>query len=155
MFTREKLRSFRKDFDDAVKHLERKYEMKLDVGNISFTAESFTVRITGSKANEFGEKIVDPDKFRRSANLVGYKGELGFTYYINSTTYTVIDIDLKKPRNCMILKCNNGSTYKASAATVNRYVDKFAKTAPVEPTPPTPVKPNNTPPVSRTNLIEF
>ena len=76
------LKSFRKDFAEAVKSLEAKYGMAISMGNISFTANSFRTKMeaivtdasTQSGANYSPELAKMKVDFMRYAKLVGMEG---------------------------------------------------------------------------------
>lgn len=46
------LQAFRKDFEQAVKDLEAKYEIKLKLGNISYTSEKFSCKLEAVSIEE-------------------------------------------------------------------------------------------------------
>lgn len=46
------LQTFRKDFEQAVKDLEAKYEIKLKLGNISYTSEKFSCKLEAVSIEE-------------------------------------------------------------------------------------------------------
>lgn len=128
MITKEQIRMFRKDFDSAVAELEKKYELKIELGSISYDNISFHGKMTCTTLSESGEKEVDTSAFGWMKELLGFKGNLGDNYTDRKgITYTVYNLDPKKPKYAVLLKGSDGKNYKAPVATVNMLLAKPGK----------------------------
>lgn len=121
MFTRDELKSFRKDFSDAVKSLEKKYDVKIEFGNISYSETEFHGKVTCTKTSAIGAvKQVNLSNFNWLKEVLGFKGNIGDSYTDHKgVTYTVYDLDGKKPKFPVLLKGSDGKNYKAPVASVN------------------------------------
>ena len=122
MFQKTELKLFRKDFGEAVKGLEKKYGVKLELHSISYSDIEFHTKLTATKVGESGEKEVDTKTFGWMKELLGFKGNIGDKYTSNGVTYTVCDLDPKKPKYAVLLKGSNGKSYKAPVASVNMFL---------------------------------
>jgi hypothetical protein len=122
MFQKTELNLFRKDFGEAVKGLEKKYGVKLELHSISYSDIEFHTKLTATKVGESGEKEVDTKTFGWMKELLGFKGNIGDKYTSNGVTYTVCDLDPKKPKYAVLLKGSNGKSYKAPVASVNMFL---------------------------------
>lgn len=125
MFQKSELNLFRKDFAEAVKGLEKKYGVKLELHSISYSDIEFHTKLTATKVGESGEKEVDTSAFGWMKELLGFKGNLGDSYTDRrGITYTVYNLDPKKPKYAVLLKGSDGKSYKAPVATVNMLLAK-------------------------------
>ena len=120
MFSKEQLKQFRTDFKNTNIALEQKYNIKMELGNIGYSDIAFHAKLTCTKVNTGGKKIVDTSNFNFLKQVYGYKGNLGDSYNENGVTYTVINLDSKKRKNNVILSASNGKEYKADPSYVNR-----------------------------------
>lgn len=125
MFQKTELNLFRKDFAEAVKDLEKKYGVKLELHAISYSDIEFHTKLTATKIGENGEKQIDTTAFGWMKELLGFKGNLGDSYTDRKgVTYTVYNLDPKKPKYAVLLKGSDGKSYKAPVATVNMLLAK-------------------------------
>jgi len=123
MFQKTEFDLFRKDFAEAVKDLEKKYGVKLELHSISYSDVEFHTKLTATKVGETGEKEVDTSVFGWMKELLGFKGNLGDSYTdYKGITYTVYNLDPKKPKYAVLLKGSNGKSYKASVDMVNMHL---------------------------------
>ena len=123
MITRDELKAFRKDFDTAVATLGKKYDIKIELGGISYDALSFHGKVTCTKLSETGEKQVDIKRFNLLKNLYGLKADIGDKYTDwNGKTFTVCDFDPKKSKYPVLIMDNNGKQYKTTVASVNQHL---------------------------------
>ena len=120
MFQKTELNLFCKDFAEAVKELEKKYGVKLELHNISYSDIEFHTKLTATKVGESGEKQVDTSAFSWMKELLGFKGNLGDSYTDRKgITYTVYNLDPNKPKYAVLLKGSDGRSYKAPVDAVN------------------------------------
>lgn len=121
MFQKTELNLFRKDFAEAVKELEKKYGVKLELHSISYSDIEFHTKLTATKVGENGEKQVDTSAFSWMKELLGFKGNLGDSYTDRKgITYTVYNLDPKKPKYAVLLRGSDGKEYKAPVDYANR-----------------------------------
>ncbi len=127
MITKDELKMFRKDFSEAVKGLEKKYGVKLELHNISYTDIEFHTKLSATKVGESGEKQVDTSDFSWMKELLGFKGNLGDSYTQRGVTYTIYNLDPKKPKYAVLLKGSDGKSYKAPVDSVNMLLARQGK----------------------------
>jgi hypothetical protein len=114
--TKEQACNFRDDLNKALKSLESKYNMKFNVGRITFSEESIKTKIEGIKINNNQEntdfrRITFAQNFEMCFEFYGLKkDDLGKT---NSDGYTLVGIDPKK-RKYPIIAEKDGKLYKLS-----------------------------------------
>jgi len=125
-FTKEQLKSFRSDFELATKELSKKYGVKIQIGNITYNETSFTSRLTVEQIDgTTGDKKIDLKKFDLYKQLLGLNCDQGYSFRDSKgLSLTVFDIDSKKYKNPIVLKCTNGKEYVASVDYVNFMVMK-------------------------------
>jgi hypothetical protein len=119
MFQKTELKLFREDFAKAVKELEKKYGVKLELNAISYSDIEFHTKLTATRVGETGEKQVNTKDFNWLKEYLGFKGNLGDSYVDKGITFTIYNLDPKKPKYAVLLKGNNGKEYKAPVAYVN------------------------------------
>jgi hypothetical protein len=125
MFQKSEFASFRKDFSEAVKGLEKKYGVTLELHNISYSDVEFHTKLTATKIGENKEKQVNIDDFNWLKQFLGFKGNIGDNYTDRKgVTYTVYNLDGKKPKFPVLLRGSDGKTYKAPVDVVNMQLSK-------------------------------
>jgi len=122
MLTKTQFGNFRNQFAKAVTSLEKDFGIKIELGSISYNADSFHVKMNCTKTGDNGEKVFNIEKFNHLKKICGFLGNYGDEYTQGNITYKVVDIDLRKPKNCIQLKGSNGANYKASANAVNFFL---------------------------------
>lgn len=111
---------FRKDFSEAVKGLEKKYGVKLELHTISYSDIEFHTKLTATKLGEAGEKQVDVKMFNTLKQWLGLDANLGDSYSYGGKTYTIRDLDPKKSKYPVLLTGSDGKNYKNTIEAVNR-----------------------------------
>lgn len=126
MITKDELKMFRKDFDTTIAELGKKYNIKIELGSISYSNDEFHGKMTCTKLSETGEtgeKKIDVSAFGWLKELFGFKGNIGDTYTDHrGVTYTVCNLDPKKSKYPVLVKGSDGKNYKASVAMVNMHL---------------------------------
>ena len=124
MIDKKMLQEFRNDFADAVKTLEQKYGIVIELGQISYTATSFDGKI---KCREGASKDdANAADFRHYCKMYGLDEDdydRRFTY--GGDEYVIVGIRPSKrkyPIACTQLK--SGQTYGFTAATVRQQLGK-------------------------------
>lgn len=57
-FNKQNLQALRLDIDAALKQVEAKHGIKLGIANISFSADTFSTKLTGTVATETGRPVI-------------------------------------------------------------------------------------------------
>jgi len=127
MITKQTAVDFRKDFSLVVKELEEKYNVKIELGSITYNSTSFHGRITCTEISEEGEKVVDMQEFNLTKNIYGFKGNIGDTYNDGNHTFKVIGLDSRKPKYPVILEREDGKRFKSTINAVNFYLSMKGK----------------------------
>ena len=120
MLTSPEFKQFRVDFAQAVKGLETKYNMKIELGSITYSQTNFHVKLTGTKINAEGKKLIDTTHFNMLKQIYNFKGNIGDTFVSDGKIFTVINIDSKKRKNNVILSASDGKQYVSTPESVNR-----------------------------------
>lgn len=119
MFTKTELKAFRQDFANAVKDLEKKYGVKVELGNISYGETEFHTKMTCTKTTNDGKKKVDTKEFELLKDLLGFKGSIGDKYVSKGVTFTITGLDAKKPKFPVLIEGSNGKKYKTTVQSAN------------------------------------
>lgn len=124
-FTNATLGEFRTEFSKAVKDLEEKQGIVIDLGNISYNSERFTTRMTViNKEKVKTEQEIEEEKFNSYANAFKrfYKmfnlpeDSLNKTFIDGRKTLKFVGLDMKKRAYpCILVNVSSGSQYKTSA----------------------------------------
>lgn len=113
--TRETLTQFRADFDKAVADLSKKYDMRIEIGNIRYSNTGFHTQLTCTNSN------VSPyEKYEETFNAVHQfyglqKADLGKQFSIQGKPVKFVGIDSKK-RNypCIVASLDGEHQWKLS-----------------------------------------
>jgi hypothetical protein len=122
MFTKSEMTAFRTDFAQAVKDLEKKYNAKIELHNISYNETEFHTKLTVTRTDENGQKKVDTSHFKMLSELYGLKANLGDSYKAKGITFTIYDLDPKKSKYPVLTQGSDGKRYKAPIDYVNMMV---------------------------------
>ena len=112
------LTSFISDFESAVKDLEKKYGVQIDLGNVRYSDFNFSTKMTVSNAGSKEEAA--KRNWDLNCSLFGFKKEhFGQEILVTGKTMKIVGI---KPRNRKypIIVESAGTQYKISAATALR-----------------------------------
>ena len=110
-FNKSNLNQVRTDINSALKEVENKYGIKLDIGNISYNGSLFTTKLkafaTGGDDTNVGKIEWDRNCYKFGSK----KGDFGRTIKFMGETFTVSGI---KPRSSKypVLADKGGKTYK-------------------------------------------
>jgi len=119
------LKDFRKDFAIAVKSLEEKYGVCIEIPNIRFSQDEFNTKMSVKNINENGEKITDTMKeevFELYAASMGIKGSFNFVFVHKGETLQVVGINPRRPKNSMeLISLTSGKKCKSSVEFVKQY----------------------------------
>jgi hypothetical protein len=126
MFTKPELKNFREDFQQAVKELETKYGVTIELGSISYTSNDFHAKMEVKKKVVEGiEGNVSHDQFEfeKYCFFVGLtKDFYGKQFSMHGKTFTISGINPKAHKMPVIATCTDGKSYKFAADDVKRLV---------------------------------
>ena len=117
------LKNFRTEFKDAVKELEEKHGIVINLGNISYSGSDFTGKL------EVRLDSVDPnqkyiDTFKRCYKLYGLEEDmLNKSFRTNGKTLKFVGLDRKK-RNYPCICEGNGKSYKLSVEQLKLHLNQ-------------------------------
>ena len=120
-FDRQTLRALRVDLDAAMASIASKYGIQLNAGNISYTAETATIKVQAGVISKSGQVVTkDAQAFNQYKRLVGLGNlNIGDAINIQGKEYTISGY---KPRskNAVIVQ-RDGRGYKVSVEMVKMY----------------------------------
>lgn len=122
MVTRDELKAFRIDFQDAVKELEKKYQVNLKLGAISYTANEFHGKVTATKTTPEAKQAnaeLERLQWKNLATFLGMKeDDYGKSFRDNGKVMTIIGINPKSRKYPILLKADNGKVYNGGVTWV-------------------------------------
>ena len=111
-FDKNNLNEIRKDFKEAVKTLENKYGVVVNMGNISYSELEFTSKITVISAEKNSEEN-EKAEFEKYCCLYGLtKDDYGVVINCKGIQYKVIGFNASRPKYCIKAKAvDNGKIF--------------------------------------------
>lgn len=123
MITPALLDTFRKDFSTAVAELEKQYNVKIDLGRITYDAAEFGTRMTvTSQSSKAVEKL--ESKYNSLAKMYGIKAKYGAKITIKGKVHTVVDINTRSKKYPVELTTEDGKGLKCSTNYINKLVEE-------------------------------
>ena len=135
--TKETLQSFRTDFANAMKKLEKQYGIQISIGNIKYGATNFSTRLeaktldtkTGKVAVNMQYELfakmalIDNRSSNFSKEVVEKRGVLGQSFItVKGEVCQVTDYNSRKPKFCFAILLN-GKTYNCPAGYLKSYAN--------------------------------
>ena len=120
------LKVFRTDFSEAVKELEAVYDVKIELGTISYNESSFKSRLTVTNIGDNGMLESNSKDFPLYAKMLGVPSDWMNKEFMtrNGDKLRIIGLNPRRPKNAVELEgVNNGKKYKASIAYVNQFME--------------------------------
>ena len=120
-FDRQTLRALRVDLDAAMASIAAKYGIQLNAGNISYTAETATIKVQAGVISKSGQVMTkEAQAFNQYKRLVGLGNlNIGDAINIQGKEYTISGY---KPRSKnAVLVQRDGRGYKVSVEMVKMY----------------------------------
>ena len=120
-FDRQTLRALRVDLDAAMASIASKYGIQLNAGNISYTAETATIKVQAGVISKSGQVVTkEAQAFNQYKRLVGLGNlNIGDAINIQGKEYTISGY---KPRSKnAVLVQRDGRGYKVSVEMVKMY----------------------------------
>lgn len=123
------LPKFRVDFADAVKSLEEKYGVKIELGSISFGSNDFHTRmqVTNVGATEEDDEKIWKALQKKASwkNSLVLKAEYGKWYIGNDGhSYKIVGFNPTRPKNIFQIANHSGETYCCSPEFLGFFYDK-------------------------------
>lgn len=121
-FNTAEFRKFREDFQEAVRSVEEKYALTIEAGNITYSADTFTYKVTCAKtdAGDLKQK-----EFERYCASYGFsKDDYKREFVLNGDRYAFVGISAKSyARPCICTNLGNNKQYKLSAEHMKRVLE--------------------------------
>jgi len=108
-FNKVNLKTLRSEIDAALKAVADKNGITLGIGNISFTSDRFTCRLTAQTKSQVTTEI--PGSV--SGTIAGLF-KIGDSFKHNTKVLTITDYNPSKPKNCIVVKDQNGKSFTCS-----------------------------------------
>lgn len=124
-FNATNVKSFRKDFDQAMKQLQETYGVDIQLGTIRFTDMKFSSKLTVTKTgtNRSG-KTADQISFERNAFFVGLENEdFNREFTDRGITYKIVGINPRARKNPILLETTDGKKYSANSTMIKRLLE--------------------------------
>lgn len=119
------LNKFRTSFNSAVAELAKEFDVKIDLGKITYSDDSFTAKVSVANTDAEPQEVKD---FKQYANLVGLEPEdLGKTFKSNGKVFTITGLNLGR-RKYPISATSEGRSYKFNDSDVARLLKLEALT---------------------------
>ncbi|MCQ2737023.1 MAG: hypothetical protein MJ224_00205 [archaeon] len=116
------LQAFRIDFKEAMKELETKYNITVNLGNISYTNREFSGKINCYSNDENAKNTVN-----NMLKADGAKFKLGDKFVYKNAEFEIVSVDYKKRRMPVVLKnTQTGNNANASIDFVNSFFNNSA-----------------------------
>lgn len=109
--TKSTLRNFRTDFQEAVKDLEKKYGIVIEIKGMTYRPNDFSMKILVQNGNS-KEDVAKAtfEKYCRQFGLSPY--DYGREFTDNGVIYQIIGIDPNRRKNCIIVRAvKTGTQY--------------------------------------------
>ena len=118
MITTKMLDEFRKDLNEALKPLEQKYGLSIDVGRITYSPNDFSLRLSSTDVKEAMKNGLSPEKAIWDANckLYGFKeDDFNKTISLQGRNFKIVGITPNCRKNGILIEdMGNNKTYKTS-----------------------------------------
>ncbi len=117
---KENFNNFKKDFMEAVKALEDKYDVSISFGNsISYTENFFSTKIEVTN----GSNAEDAEKVMFEHNVLGNRygitpDDYGKEFVINGKKFVLVGFKPRARINCFVIRDQKGTQYTCSASTL-------------------------------------
>lgn len=113
------LKNFRNDFENAVKALSEKYNVEISLGNINYTSDKFSSKLSAANKDD----SVDKEKrdFESVCGAYAFKpGDYNSNIMIRGKEFRFVGFNTNAPKNCCKIVSRDGNTYTTSLSTVKR-----------------------------------
>jgi hypothetical protein len=109
--------AFRADFQKAIEELEKKYELSIKLGNISYDNTGFNAKIAVVKTDSKEDyKKLDFDKY---CYAFGFSPEhYRQTFVASGRKFALVGFNPKAPKNGCLIEGEDGSVYRSPSEQV-------------------------------------
>jgi hypothetical protein len=121
-FTKEELRNYRAEIEQALQIVAEKYNINIHAGNISYTENNFTCKLEVTK-KEVNSLDYEQAEFNKNCFLFGFIPEdYKKTFAMNGKMFTITGFNLKAHKMPIHAVGNDGRGYKFASDTVKRLI---------------------------------
>jgi len=121
-FTKEELRNYRAEIEQALKEVAEKHNINIHAGNISYTDNDFKLTL-GVTKKEVNGLSYEQAEFEKHCMLFGFKPEdYKKTFAMNGKIFTITGFNLKAHKMPIHAIGNDGRGYKFASDTVKRLI---------------------------------
>jgi hypothetical protein len=121
-FDRQSLRALRVDLDSAMAAIASKYGIQLSAGNISFTAETATIKVAAGIIKNGTVVTAEAKSFDQYKRLVGLGAfNVGDSINIQGKQYTITGYKPRSSKAPVCVRNAQGSGFKVSVDMVKMY----------------------------------
>ena len=125
-FNSQNLKEFRIELTEAIKSLEKKYNVSTNVGSISYSPDNFNVKVSVALVNGgvvMTKEATDLERYRLSFNLDD-KVKLNETFYDHDGKHLkVVGLKTRSPKFPVLCEdVNTGNRYKLTVNSVNHRI---------------------------------
>jgi hypothetical protein len=120
MLSKQEFASFRKETEQALQELAKKYNVNIEAAGIKYTSNSFDMTLKMTK-KEVNGKSFEQAEFEKHCILYGFKPEdYNKSFVMNGKTYTLCGFKLKARTMPVLARNKDGQNYKFGEDTVKR-----------------------------------
>ena len=121
VITKQFLKEFRLELKEAVKELEAKHKCKVELGNISYTEDSFTSKMTVSDAS-ISASDREKKEFEKFCMIYGFEAKDYLKEFtLQGKNFVLYGFKPKATKNtCKIREVSTGKDYMCPESTVNK-----------------------------------
>ena len=119
-FTNKEFIAFRNDFKEAIKEVENKHKISIDIGNITYKDFEFTTRLTGKKI----EEGIEQKEFDNLCSKYGFKpSDYKRQFASDGDIYHLTGFNTRASRNpCLVFCINKNKEYVSPVSWVKQYL---------------------------------
>ena len=117
-FNKSNLSGLRTDINAALAEVMKKHGISIEIGNISFSGEQFTTKLTAKTGSSTTEESAK-NEWEKYATVYGMKPEwFGKKVFISGSNHTITKLLPSKRKNIVQITSADGKKYITSAATI-------------------------------------
>lgn len=121
-FTKEELRTYRMEIEEALKGVAEKHNITIHAGNIKYTENDFKLTLEVAK-KEINGQSYEQAQFEKYCMMFGFKPkDYKKTFAMNGKIFTITGFNLKAHKMPILAKGNDGKGYKFACDTVKRLI---------------------------------
>jgi len=126
MLSNAEFKVFRKEVEMALVNIAKKYDVDVHTGGISYTANSFSLKLNMNK-KEINGKSFEQAEFEKNCILFDFKpDDYNKEFSTIHGTYNLIGFNLKSHKYGALARSKDGKNYKFIAESVKRLIGGVA-----------------------------